>query len=124
MANENNYPGATLTLIGWTASDARPPAYDKDGSRGILEISVPLNEGYTPKDGGEFVKTSTTWYQYTASGEYAEALRNIPKGSKVKIEGAKQEVRSYKDREGNEKLGIGLRFGTITVLESADSDAF
>lgn len=120
MSNLNNYPGAEITLVGWTASEARPPAYDKDGSKGVLEISVPINEGY--KKDGEFVKTGTTWYQYSAAGDYAQALKGIAKGSKVRIEGAKQEVRAYKDREGVDKLGIGLRFGTVTVLDAAGSD--
>lgn len=113
--NPENRIGASLTLVGYTAADARFPAYDKEGTKGVLELSIAINEGYT-KD-GEFVKTGTTWYTYSAAGDYADALSDIPKGSKVRIEDAKQEVRSYKDREGNEKLGINLRFGTITVLE-------
>jgi hypothetical protein len=113
--NPENRIGASLTLVGYTATEARNPAYDKDGSKGVKELPIALNEGYT-KD-GEFVKTGTTWYTYSAAGDYADTLADIPKGSKVRIEDAKQEVRSYKDREGVEKLGIGLRYGTITVIE-------
>lgn len=116
--NPDNRIGASLTLVGYTASEARNPAYDKEGTKGVLELSVPINEGYSK--GGEFVKTGTTWYTYSAAGDYADALRAIPKGSKVRIDDAKQEVRTYKDREGAEKLGIGLRYGTITVLEQGD----
>lgn len=130
--NENNYIGATLTLVGYTASEARKPAYDKDGSRGVLELSIPINEGY--KKDGDFVKTGTTWYTYSAAGDYAQTLTSITKGSKIRIEDAKQEVREYK-KDGETKLAIGLRFGTLTVLEagnggggesaaSGDDDAF
>lgn len=114
--NSNNYIGASAVIVGYTASEARPPAYDKDGSRGVLELPVPINEGY--KKDGEFVKTGTTWYTYVAGGSGADLIRDIPKGSKVRIDDAKQEVREYKDREGNPKLGISLRFGTIDILES------
>jgi hypothetical protein len=116
--NPDNRIGASLTLVGYTAAEARFPAYDKEGTKGVLELSIPINEGYT-KD-GEFVKTGVTWYTYSAAGDYADALKEIPKGSKVRIDDAKLEVRSYKDREGVEKLGHSLRFGTITVLEAGD----
>lgn len=122
MVNENNYIGANATVVGYAASDARPPAYDKDGSRGILEVSIPVNEGYR-KD-GEFVQTGTTWYTITGASDYAQnVLAPIKKGDKVRVEDAKQEVREYKDKDGNTKLGITLRFGTVTVLESK-SDGF
>lgn len=117
MVNENNYIGANATVVGYAASDARPPAYDKDGERGILEVSIPVNEGY--KKDGEFVQTGTTWYTITGASDYAQnVLAPIKKGDKIRVEDAKQEVREYKDKDGNAKLGISLRFGTVTVLES------
>lgn len=119
--NENNYIGVSATLVGYTASDARAPGYDKEGTSGVLEIPVAINEGYRPKDGGEFVKTSTTWYTYSAAGSYAETLKEIPKGSKIRIDDAKQEVREYQTKDGESKLAITLRFGTLTVLEGADN---
>jgi len=125
MSNAENYVGATTTVVGWAASEARTPKYDKDGSSGVLEIAVPINEGY--KKDGEFIKTGTTWYTYSAAGEYANALKSISKGDKVRIEDAKQEVREYQ-KDGVTEKAIGLRFGTITVLEStggaASSDGF
>jgi hypothetical protein len=119
--NPENRIGASLTLVGYTAAAARFPAYDKTGSKGVLELSIPINEGYT-KD-GEFVKTGTTWYTYSAAGEYAALLEVITKGSKVRIDDAKLEVREYKDRDGNEKLGHSLRFGTIKVLEEGRGES-
>jgi len=119
-ANPNNYIGVNATLVGYAASDARVPAYDKEGTRGVLEVPFAINEGYT-KD-GEFVQTGTTWYTYSGAGEFAEnVLANVHKGDKIRIEDARQEVRTYTDREGNEKLGITLRFGSFTVLESSGS---
>lgn len=122
MVNENNYIGANATVVGYAASDARTPAYDKDGELGILEVSIPINEGY--KKDGEWVKTGTTWYTITGASDYAQnVLAPIKKGDKIRVEDAKQEVREYKDKDGNTKLGISLRFGTVTVLESK-SDGF
>lgn len=118
--NPQNYIGATLTIVGYAASAPRSPLYDKDGSKGVLELPIPINEGY--KKDGDWVQTGTTWYQYVAGGSGADDLRDIgiQKGDKVRIDGAKQEVREYQDKEGNNRLGINLRFGTITVLEQAD----
>lgn len=122
--NENNYVGVTVTIVGYAASSARNPAYDKEGTRGVKQVPVAINEGYS-KD-GEFVKTGTTWYDVEAAGEHATALEAINKGDKIRVDNAKQEVRAYTDKEGNSKLGITLKFGTVTVLEaaSADPDAF
>jgi hypothetical protein len=132
MTNENNYIGATSTVVAYAASDARYPAYDREGAKGILEVALPVNEGY--KRDGEFVQTGTTWYTLVAAGDAAADLKHIKKGDKVRVDDAKQEVREYTDREGNSKLGISLRFGKITVLESksagdgfvpeGDGDAF
>lgn len=119
MTNENNYIGATTTIVGYAAGEARFPAYDKEGTKGVLELPIPINEGY--KKDGEFVQTGTTWYSVVASGDYGKALQAIRKGDKVRVDDAKQEVREYKDKEGNSKLGISLRFGTVTVLESKDA---
>ena len=97
--NEKNYIGATTTLVGWVSGPARNPAYDKGGKKGVKEIAIPIREGY-PGDGG-FVETGTTWYTVSAAGDYAAELEALNKGDKVRIEDAKQEVREYKDREGN-----------------------
>lgn len=122
MSNENNYIGATTTIVGYAAGAAKPPAYDKDGSKGILELSIPVNEGY--KKDGEWTQTGTTWYTVSAAGDHAETLRAIQKGDKVRVDDAKQEVREYQNKDGETKLGISLRYGTVTVLESKGDDAF
>lgn len=117
MTNENNYIGATTTLVGYAATGPRNPAYDKNGERGVKEIPVAINEGY--KKDGEFVQTGTTWYNYVAAGSGVDLISGINKGDKIRIDDAKQEVRSFKNKDGEEKLGISLRFGTVTVLEAA-----
>lgn len=122
--NANNYTGVNTTIVGYAASDARNPAYDKEGTRGVKQVPIAINEGY--KKDGEFVQTGTTWYDIEAGGEAASSLARIKKGDKIRVDDAKQEVRTYKDKNGAEKLGITLRFGTVTVLESSsggdDSD--
>ena len=103
--------------MGRAASDARFPAYDKQGERGILEVPILLDEGY--KKDGEWVKTGTTAYTYSGAGDFAQnVLASVKKGDKIRVEDAKQEVREYQDKDGNTKLGITLRFGSFTVLES------
>lgn len=114
--NPKNYQGATVTIVGYAAGEAKPPAYDKEGTKGILQLSIPINEGY--KKDGEFVQTGTTWYAYSAAGEYAETLKTVRKGDKVRIDDAKQEVREYTSKDGESKLGIELRFGTLVILEA------
>jgi len=116
--NPNNYIGISATLVGYVAVDPRFPAYDPEGKRGIKEIAVAHNEGY--KRDGQFTKTGTTWYQITGRAEDIDGL-GIGKGDKIRVDDAKQEVREYKNRDGEDKLGITLSFGQITILESKGS---
>ena len=117
--NEKNYPGATVTLVGWVNTTARNPAYDKDGSKGVKEVPIAIDEGYPDGNGG-FTKTGTTWYAVTAAGEYAKELEALGKGDKIRVEDAKQEVREYTNKDNETKLGITLKFGKIIVLEKAE----
>jgi len=120
MTNENNYVGATTTLVGFVSVAARSPRYDKDGTSGVTEIALAINEGY--KKDGEFVQTGTTWYTYSAYGDYATPLKALSKGDKVRIDDAKQEVREY-EKDGNTVSAINLRYGSLTVLESRPARA-
>ena len=114
--NPNNYVGVSATIVGYAASDPQNPPYDKEGTRGVKEFSIPINEGYM-KD-GEFVQTGTSWYTYTAGGSGVDLISHIRKGDKVRIDDAKLETREYETKTGEKKLGLGLRFGNVTVLES------
>lgn len=113
--NPSNYIGANVVVVGY-ANEPRYPGYDKNGSRGWKQIPVPINEGF--KKDGEFVQTGTTWYEVDVSDE---SLANNPvsKGDKIRVTG-KQEVREYKDKDGNSKLGIAIKFAQIEILESAN----
>lgn len=119
--NPNNYPGVSTTIVGWAAAGPRSPAYDKDGTKGVIEVPIAHQEGYS-KD-GEFVKTNTTWYAVTAGGEAANELKRIGKGDKIRVDDAKQEVREYVNKDGEKVQAITLRFGKITVLQRAGGDA-
>lgn len=116
MVNENNYLGATLTLVGYAAGDPEYPPYDKEGKRGYKQLSIANNEGY--KKDGEFVKTGTTWYRVEKHQDDWAAL-GVQKGDKVRVDNAKQEVRAYKNVKGEDVLGITLSYADVTVLESA-----
>ena len=116
--NTSNYIGVNSDIVAYAAADARIPAYDKEGTRGVLEVALPVNEGY--KKDGEFIKTSVTWYTYSGAGEFAtNVLSKVKKGDKIRVANAKQEVREYTCKDGVAKLGITLRFGDFQVLESA-----
>lgn len=122
MTNPNNFPGATVTVVGWIANDPEYPPYDKEGKRGFKRFSVPVREGY--KKDGEFKETGTTWYEVTLHEDKIDELSDngihLVKGAKVRIEDAKQEVREYKNKNGEEKLGITLSYGNINVIEYPD----
>ena len=122
MINPENYIGARITLVGYVATDPRNPAYDKEGKRGFKEIPVAIGEGY--KKDGAWVETGTTWYTISIHSdkldEYTDNGQHIAKGAKIRLDDAKQEVRTYKNKDDEEKLGITLSYGTLTVLEAAE----
>lgn len=120
MTNENNYIGATVTLVGYAAGTPEHPAYDKEGKRPFKQLSVAINEGYKPKDGGDFVQTGTTWYRIEKHNDEWEKL-GVQKGDKIRLDDAKQEVRSYTNNKGETQLGITLSYGELTILESKSS---
>lgn len=110
--NPNNYPGASATIVGFVRRKGNA-AYDKDGSKGTVQLAIPVDSGYKKDD--EWVKTGTAWYNYTARGDFAEnVLGPINVGDKVRIDDAKLEAVEF--AEG--KLRLDLSYGTVTVLES------
>ena len=113
--NPNNIIGVNTTIVGYVATEPRYPAFDKEGKRGLKEISIAHNEGY--KKDGEWVKTGTTWYSVMVKDEFLDA-NPVAKGDKIRVSDAKQEVREFTTKDGETKLGITLSFGDITILES------
>lgn len=121
--NPQNYTGISAVIVGYVATDPRPPAYDKEDKRGLREIAIPIGHGYRNKDTGEWVETSTTWVNYVAAGDAADDLvARVGKGDKIRLDDVRLETRQYTDKEGNPKIGVDARYGTLTVLESNRPD--
>ena len=123
--NPNNIQGASIVVVGYVAGPAKAPLYDKEGTSGRLEISIPVNHGYRKDD--EWVQTSTSWFNYSAGGDYADALKSLAKGDKIRLDDAKFESRTYTKKDGSDGIGLNISYGTLTVLEKAgggSSDGF
>lgn len=115
MVNENNYDGANVTVVG----RAGGPVTYKDFQSGssIAELSIAVGKGY--KKDGEWVDTGTDWYTLSAAKDYAaNNWPSVGKGDKVRVDDGRLEARSYEKRDGTEGIGLTIRFGTLTVVES------
>lgn len=117
MINERNIPGATITLVGWAAGDAENPLYDRDGSRGIKQLRIPVREGYT-KD-GEFIERGTTWYTVTGKDEN---IGHVRKGDKIRLDDAKLEAREFTRKDGSQGQAFETSYGRLTILESKNGN--
>ena len=113
--NPNNYTGISATIVGYAAGDARPPAYDKSGERGISEVRVPIDHGYKDKNTGEWKTTGTTWVTVTGR---TDDIGRIQKGDKVRVDDGKFESREYTRKDGSIGQEFQTSYGTVTVLES------
>lgn len=118
--NQNNYEGATITLVGRAGTDAENPAYDKEGSRGVKQVRVAVGQGYKNKDTGEWVDTGTTWYTVTGR---ADDIGHVHRGDKVRLDDARLETREFDRKDGSKGQAFETRFGTLTVLESKSADS-
>jgi single-stranded DNA-binding protein len=117
MVNENNYDGANVTVVG----RAGGPVQYKDFQSGssIAELSVAVGKGYKDKSTNEWVDQGTDWYTITATKDYA--VQNWPpvgKGDKVRVDEGRLEAREYEKRDGTPGLGLTVKFGTLSVIES------
>lgn len=108
--NPSNYGGIEAVIVGYAAGDPEYPPFDKEGTRGRKQFSIPVNHGYRNKESGEWVETGTTWVRYTAN---EDIIADVVKGSKVRIDGAKLESKTV-----NDKTYFDAQFGTVTVLDS------
>ena len=123
--NPNNYEGASITLVGRAGGPAQPPAYDKDGTKGVLELSVAVSQGYKKDD--QWVDTGTAWYVLSAAGSYADVFREVGKGDKVRLDDGKLEVREFDRKDGTKGQQFTVKYGTLVILEKKDaapSDGF
>lgn len=113
--NPQNYPGATVTLVGHAAGPAEFPAYDKSGERGFSQFRLGVGQGYKNKQTGEWVDKGTAWY--TVQGR-TEDLRAIGKGDKVRVDEARLEARDFERKDGTTGQAFETTYGTISVIES------
>jgi len=114
--NPGNYDGVNVTIVGRAGGPAQFPAYDKEGAKGVLELNVAVSQGY--KKGDDWVDTGTTWYTYTAAGDYANVLREVGKGDKVRIDNARLETREFKRKDESVGQQFTVRFGELTIIEA------
>jgi len=117
MTNPNNYPGVNVTVVGTAGGPVEVREFPKGGSQAQLSVAVGL--GYKSRETGEWVDTGTNWYTLVASPDYAEEnWPRIGKGDKVRIDDARLEAKAYNTKEGEARIDLQLRFGTLTVVES------
>lgn len=93
------------------------PAEDKFDGR-VTELRIAISHGYKDKTTEEWKETGTTWLTYSATGEWAEPLREFGKGDLVEISDAALETRAFDRRDGSHDVGVTARFGSIELLES------
>lgn len=110
----DNYIGADTTIVGYVRRGPENPAYDPNGERGFVQITIPIDERY--QKNGEWVTRGTTWYRYTAKPEY---LDGAEVGDKVRIENAQTGTPFVSDK-GN--VSIDLNYGELTVLEKGTTE--
>jgi single-strand DNA-binding protein len=114
--NPNNYPGATVTIVGTAGSE---PRVKLDGK--LLELSIAVGKGY--KKDGEWVDKGTDWYTLSASAEWAEQnWPTVGKGDKVRVDDARLETRDYTKQDGTEAKALDLRYGNLRVLQAKNAD--
>lgn len=122
MVNENNYPGANVTVVGYAGGAAEWPAYDKQGEKGFKQVRIAVGEGYKNKQTEEWVDQGTTWYTHTDQAETLDNLA-IGKGDKVRIEDARLSAREFKRKDESIGQAFETRYGTLTVIESKGGGA-
>lgn len=119
MINENNYPGASITLVGYAGTDAGFPAFDKEQTGVRREFRLPINHGYKDKNTGEWKETGTTWFTITGIDD---TIGHVRKGDKIRLDDAKLESREFTRKDGSIGQAFETSYGTLTVLGSANSD--
>ena len=114
MNNPNNYEGAEAGIIGRAGG---PPEAVFDGAS--TQLSIAVSQGYK-KDGQwvEHKSNPTVWYTVQAATDYAEQhWPEIDKGDKVRIDDAKQEIRTFLRNDGTPGVEVKLSYGKVKVLE-------
>lgn len=110
--NPNNYGGVTVVLVG---NATRDPETKFEGKQTELDIAV--NLGYKNKETDQWVETGVNYYTVIASGDAANALKQVGKGDRVRVDEARLEQREYDKKDGTKGYSNELRFGTVTVVK-------
>ena len=118
MTNPNNYEGATSSIVG-RAGGPSETVFDGKTTR----LSVAVGQGY--KKDGQWVELDppTVWYTVQAATEYAEQnWPDIDTGDRVRIDDAKQEVRTFLRNDGTPGVEIKLTYGKVKVVDRRKPD--
>lgn len=112
--NPKNFDGATTTVVGRAGGPVTVKEFP--GGSTIAELSIAVGQGY--KKGDEWVDTGTAWYKLTATADYAaDNWPVVGRGDKVRVDNARQEVRSYAKNDGSPATEVKLNYGTLTVVQ-------
>lgn len=88
---------------------------------GMAILSFNLANGIYKK--GAENNTHTTWYRCTIFGKRAETMNEmLAKGTKVIVQGT-HSIRTYTDKEGNERQANEITVNDITLLGSRNDNA-
>lgn len=105
---------ATVTLIGHLGRDPEI-RYLPDGS-GVCNFSIATSEKNRDQE-------YTTWWRINVWGRQAESCNQyLSKGRPVCVQG-RVGMRSYTDRDGNERQTLEVHAQSVTFLGSRDSDS-
>lgn len=114
--NPRNYPGASATVVGRAAGPYQVRSFGNGGSQ--AELSIAVGKGYKDRQTQDWVDTGTDWYTLLASSDYAsDNWPQIGKGDTVRIDNARLEARPYTSKDGEAKVDLQLRYGTIVVVK-------
>jgi single-strand DNA-binding protein len=117
--NPNNYPGATVTVVGTAGGEPRRKDFQSGSS--ITELSIAVGKGY--KKDGEWVDTGTDWYTLSATSDYAsDNWPQVGKGDKVRVDNARQEAREYTKADGTNGFSLILKYGDLRVIQAKNAD--
>lgn len=117
VTNPNNLPGANATVVGNATGSVEVREFPSGGSQAQLGIAV--NKGYKDRETGEWKDTGVDFYNLVAAPEYAsENWPSVSKGDKVRVDDARLEARPYTSKDGEPRVDLQLRFGTLVVVEA------
>lgn len=120
MVNENNYPGANVTVVGTAAGPYEVREIGQTGAQ-QAQISIAVSKGYRNKTTNEWVDQGTDWYTLTSSVAHAEEnFVGISKGDTVRVDDAKLTLRTFLKKDGTAGVDAKLQFGYVTIVKKKE----